>query len=322
MTASPVPPPSDNWAGGAEVAELAYSSIDPRRPWLVSAIGVTSIVVASLSLLGAIYSGLMLIPMLAFAGVASTGGGTGLATATTPPNSITAAEADVIVAALDSQVAISPADQTLLAGALVACEFPIAPPADGTWTSTHVTGQISGYSVSTFSGSSSTDFNLNNGGTISLNTGSVMFNYSDANGNYVFTTYGPNGANTNSTALGAGIEPFSKLNIALQIASFVLSLGLAALLLIAGIQTVRGMPSGRKLHLWWAWPKLLAAAVAAGTWYLWFEGMFGGFGGVGGPPTSMPLIMAGISFAIAIIWPVTVLILLRVRSVRGYYADA
>lgn len=323
MTASPgtVPPPTDSRAGGAEVAELAYSSIDSRRPWLVSGIGITSIVVASLSLLGAVYSGLMLIPMLMFTTGAVAGGG-GMTTVTTPPNTITAPEADVIVAALNSQATLSPADQKLLAAALVASEVPFAPPADGKWTPAHVTGQISGYSISNYSGTSYTSFDLNSGGDISLSSGTASFSYWDANGNYVNTTYGPNGASTSSNAFAGSIGPeFSKLGIATQIASFVLSLGLAALLLIAGIQTVRGVPSGRKLHLWWAWPKMLAAVLGAAAWYFWFNQFLGGFG-PGGAASNPAIFVAIGSFAVAIIWPITVLILLRARSVRAYYADA
>lgn len=324
MTASPgtVPPPSDNWTGGPEVAELAYASLGAKRPWLVTGIGVTSIVVASLSLLGALYSGMMLIPMLMFT-TGTFAGGAGMATATTPANTLTAADADAIVAVLDSQTAISPADQKLLAEALVATESPFAPPADGNWTSGYVTGQISGYSVSNFGGTSYTSFNLNNGGTISLNAGTVGFMYWDANGSFTNVSYGPNGATTTSSGFGGNMGPqVSKLSIGIQIASFVISLGLAVLLLIAGIQTVRGLSSGRKLHLWWAWPKMGAAALGAAAWYLWFNGMFAGISGPGASPSTSPAwIMAIRSFAVAIIWPITVLILLRARSVRAYYAD-
>src|SRR5690606_31725312 len=140
----------------------------PGRPWLVGAIGVTSIVVASLSLLGALYLGMMLIPML----LISTGnfGPTGTTTQTTPANSITQADADVIVAALDSQATIAPADQKTLATALIASEFPLAPPADGKWTAAHVSGQISGYSTSNVGGRL-TSFSFNTGGTLYVTGG-------------------------------------------------------------------------------------------------------------------------------------------------------
>ena len=309
----PIPPP-----------QLEYAGFHDERPGLVTAIGIVSIVVSSLSVLSALYSGLMLIPMLMMSSMGGMGGGgPGMASAVTPAGTVTAADASAIVAALNGQSPLSTADQATLAAALGKMEVPLAPPADGNWTAAHVNGQVSGYSVTNFGGGPTTSYNLNGGGSLQVNAGNVTFNYFDAQGGFVNATYGPGGV-VSTTSLGVGGGPFgrvSKLGIAVQATSFAASLALAGLLMAAGIQMVRGRPSGRTLHVWWAWPKLAAAVLAAASTYLWLTSFMGGMG-TGGPPWQIPWVYSGVSLAVAVAWPITVLFLLRTRGVRRYFADA
>src|SRR5690606_21014355 len=108
---------------------------------------------------------------------------------------------------------------------------------------------------------------------------------------------------------------FEMGGILLSSASTFLSMGLAVLLLVAGIQTVRGLPSGRTLHLWWAWPKIVVAIGAGFISYFTWNAL------TGGAPDSIRLAFAIGWVLLGIAWPITVLLLLRLRPVRAYYTD-
>lgn len=318
-----IPPPGDNWGGtwqAPPAAVLAYSSIQ-GRPGLVTGLGVTSIVVASLSILSALWWALMYLPWImmsttpAFAPAAAP---TAPANLTTAAGSLTQEQADLIAAAMAERQPLKAADQAALAQALMLAELPLAPPADGEWTADHVNQQISYVSSWSDNSSGSVSFSFG-GGDITISGASVTINVYNSNGSSQTTV--TNGAvTTNSTSTFAPQTAFTGPGrgiIALGLASLLLSLGLAALLLIAGIQTVRGVPSGRVLHLCWAWPKLAAAALAAVANYWFWSASYFAFGAVG--TNGVVLGVTGAMFAISIAWPVAVLLILRSRSMRAYY---
>ena len=299
---------------------LAYSSFQGRPP-LVTGLGITSIVIASLSLVGALFIGLMTLPYLlatAFASAAMPAAGT---VQTTPAGSITAEDANVIAAALVARQPLAPADQQALAQALPLVELPLSPPVDGAWTAAHVTNQISGTSSWSSGTTTSASFSFTNGGNINVNPGTVTVNLYTAAGGYSSTsvTGGTVGA---TTTMNMGMMGFAdgsgRLLLIMHAITTLLSLGLAALLLVAGIQTVRGMPAGRTLHLWWAWPKLVVGLVAAVISYMFWRSLFG-LGGGGGPDRMVALAFAGGGLALSIGWPVAVLLILRSPSLRAYY---
>ena len=303
--------------------QLEYAQALDERPGALTAMGVLSIIFASLSLLGSLYLALMLIPlaMFAFGTVPTPGPGTG----TTPlvAGSLSAADAGVIVAALHGQSPLSQTDQQALQAALTTVEVPLTAPPDGVWTTAHIDGQVSGFSVTNYGTTSWTGYNLNTGGAINVNAGGVTLSYTDAAGAWTTTTYTTGGGTTTNSVNFNNGGPFNvgRGQVVLHGVAAAMSLALAGLLLAAGVQAVRGRPSGRTLHLWWAWPKLLASLLAGAAWFLLFRNIFGGIGG-GGPPGSVAWMFGGGAFLLGAAWPVAVLILLRTRKIRAYYAGA
>lgn len=316
--APPVPPPSDNWAGAPTARLLPYSSISYGRPGLVTALGVTSIVLASLGILGTLWSGLMYVPWMMMSSMQFTPPAATTTAVTTPAGSLTAEETDVIVSALESRQPLSEADRAVLVQALPLAELPIAPPADGEWTNPHVLSQLSYVSSWNDGTTSSVDFSFTGGGSINLSASAVTVNVFNANGGWSSTTVNNGvitGTSTNNmNTVTTGFSGPSQAVMALSLAATVLSLGLAVLLMVAGIQTVRGLPSGRILHLWWAWPKIAVALAAAFVNYQFWSSSF-----FGGGPRSITWAMVGGSLAFGIAWPVAVLLILRSPSLRAYY---
>ena len=326
IPAPSVPPPTGNWAGGASQAPLGYESFVHRKPGLLVGLGVGSLTVAGLSILAGLYSMLVLVPMVMMLSMGNQGVATfGPAVASTPANTIASADADSIAAAMAARQPLSPADQALLSQALQLAETPLAPPPDGKWTPAHVSQQVGTTSSWNDGTTTSTTFSFNSGGEITLSGGSADVNLWNANGDYVTTTVA-NGASsvptTTTNITYSTFGGFSWASVILSGASTALSLGLAVLLLIAGIQAVRGMPSGRTLHLWYAWPTIGAAILAAfASYYSWGGGFFAMMFAGGGSDNTIALGFALGWLAIGIAWPVVVLIVLRARSIRAYYTE-
>lgn len=119
------------------------------------------------------------------------------------------------------------------------------------------------------------------------------------------------------------IPTISGTSITLQTISSVLAALLAIVLLIAGILTLRARPSGRRLHLWWAVLKIGASVLAAiALYYFYYDLLSGQPTGTGGPPTAgVSIMMAVFSFVFALLYPIAVLIVMNVRSVRNYLSS-
>jgi hypothetical protein len=104
------------------------------------------------------------------------------------------------------------------------------------------------------------------------------------------------------------------------------SLLLAVLLLIAGIMVLRQSPRGRMLHLMWAGLKILVVAIGIVGW-IWLtndlskslsQGMGAG-SSVALGPMSRGLIALSI---IALVYPLVLLVVMNLKSIREYYATA
>ena len=95
------------------------------------------------------------------------------------------------------------------------------------------------------------------------------------------------------------------------------SLGLSILLLVAGILVLRQRSRGRWLHFLYAWLKIPIAIVGGlGIW--WFGISLAG--ATGGSSLNWFVVVTFVMIAISIAYPIALLIMLRLRSVRDYYA--
>ena len=103
-----------------------------------------------------------------------------------------------------------------------------------------------------------------------------------------------------------------------------LRLALAVWLLIAGILTLRNVPRARRMHLWWAVFKLpllpIGAAASYNVWTPVFTGMFANQpASTAASVTGAVLSMTVSTAFIGAIYPITVLILMNVRSTKRFY---
>jgi hypothetical protein len=157
--------------------------------------------------------------------------------------------------------------------------------------------------------------------SIDFNSGSALM--LGTQGNIISQSSPPPAAAFNAAA-GASIS-LSPWAVAGFIATSVLSIGLAVLLLVAGIMVLRDSPSGRRLHLIYACLKIpLAVAAGASFAYCIYELMSSLAASTGAPaqvgfgPTTWVTVPA----ALSCIYPVALLIALNSRSVRAYYQSA
>lgn len=311
---------------------LEYSIPRQARPGLVTAIGVISIVLGSLGMLRSLWQmlslvGMLFISQMSFPMVATAPGG-----GVTPAGTLAVEDADVIVAALNASQALSAGDQTRMAAALLLADTPLAPPAAGEpWTQAHVAKQITGAATT----GSSITYTLA-GGTISLDAAKIE----------VISTAGGAGMSTTTISATGGVSgfsmagnPFSGISPRVLAAGFgveVLNLGLAILLLIAGIATLRASPRSPKLHRWWALLKLPAIALSTvvGIWQAF--AFLENFGmtttqTTGGATVTTPvfggsigwlMIIPSIGMAlVACVYPIVVLFIFRAPSLRAYYEN-
>jgi hypothetical protein len=149
----------------------------------------------------------------------------------------------------------------------------------------------------------------------------VQFNTSSA------LTVNPSGQITASynpmTSMpGSNISAWVCLGLA---GASLLSIGLAIVLLIGAIQVMRQAPSGKRLHLLWAW---LQIPVAAAGWslvvLLYYQLTQVSIAGMMPPGTASTVYWSYFGFAagavvVAWIYPVSLLIVFRTRSMRAYY---
>jgi hypothetical protein len=114
------------------------------------------------------------------------------------------------------------------------------------------------------------------------------------------------------------------------LAASLAGLALAVLLFVAAVLLLRGLPSGRRLHVAWAWFKIPVTAVSAVAFW-WMAASFyeainrydpaASTRLVGGPRTLMAEPWQPVAVAVvALVYPVVVLVLMRSQTVRQYFA--
>ena len=115
--------------------------------------------------------------------------------------------------------------------------------------------------------------------------------------------------------------------VALAVSEGVVGLALAVFLFVLGILIFRDAPFGRRGHLVWAWLKLPAAALTGWSTWAVTRSMMASFNAAIGPGTpgmafadAMAVWQAVFAAGLACIYPVAILIVMRTRTVKAYYA--
>jgi len=172
-----------------------------------------------------------------------------------------------------------------------------------------VTSQVQ--SVSVFGTGGTTQLTLTtNQGMLSLDaTGNTTSSTTWAAGGGV-AFGGPGGAPFNIDTTAAGFA----------IGSAVIGACLAVYLLVIGILVLRQHPRGGRLHKIYAWIKIPLAIVAGIAWVMLWASLFSGGGAAARSMTPAVITGAVVAVLVGCLYPVALLIALRTKSVREYYA--
>jgi len=298
------------------VRQLVYSQ-PPRygRPGLVTAMGVMSIIIASLSLLFNLsvvfqaagffmLSRMALSPpmtpiappsvMVAGSGVTTAGiAGPTTTPATAPSTALTPTEVQQVISKVQANLGVKKLNASQISGLQTWLQNPsqqvVAP---GTaWSPVNLTSMQS-----------------NGTATINLSGGVMVI---DANGRV--TTF-PNARMTGLPRVSGGA-------CVVSFADGVLSFALAILLLVAGIATLRHSRRSLRMHQIYGWAKI-PLCIVGGIAYGWVlsdfvTGMPGA--GLAGSGRMLFVMYSGFIAVLGIAYPIGLLIALRSRVVRGYY---
>jgi hypothetical protein len=279
----------------------------------VTAIGILSICIGSLSLLGncvwgtesAIFyamsmSGGTLGPVMRV----HAGGPATQSSSATQPSRLTAPQVRAVLARVDALAGngMNSHQQDALRGVLQSPgQQIIAPGASTAWAVSQVTAA-----------------NVDGQGSIDLwtRTANVTLDPSGAISTVVTSVNGPNVVTSSSFRSGNPF-PFQSSSFLPVIISSFLGILLAAYLLTIGILTLRGSPRGGRLHWIYAWLKIALAICGGISIVVAFNAV------TGAAPSNIflaPAIIGGIfSAAIGVIYPIGLLIALRSRTLRAYY---
>jgi hypothetical protein len=313
----PPPPPLAPLRAPGTVPVMPIDSLGYGTPWqrqrpgVITAIGVISIIMAALGMLGGLGSGVQMIGFAMMSTVSRTMATAGANAGATPsattsptslPTSLSAADVQAVIAQVETlaKVQLTAAQSQAITQQLNAPGQVLVPPA-----------------ASPQAAASQVQYAAKNiGGEVTFTT---------ANG---FMTVQPNGTVSSVSQFaawggGGGTMPVINIPPAAMVAAIVtwiLSFGLAIFLLVCGIATLRQAASGRRLHLIYAWLKIpVAIASAAATAWL-YHAMFGAFAGAGGGGPTWGLSVVGLVPALGLLYPVALLVVLNTRTVREYYA--
>jgi hypothetical protein len=161
--------------------------------------------------------------------------------------------------------------------------------------------------------------NVDSSGTIDLWTANANVTLQPSGSISTIVTSG-SGFNVHSSFQANTPFPFQSSDMVPTLILSVLELLLAGYLLTIGILTVRGSAFGGRLHKIYAWVKIILA-ICGGIAVTWLFSSITGAVQTGVPQT--PFILGGIfSALIGIIYPVGLLIALRSRTLRAYYGAA
>jgi hypothetical protein len=296
----PATPPTADGAA-VPVPALDYqSALTIRRPGILTAVGVVSIVLASLSALGCLIVGAYMVLIWILLGALPKMA----QSAPLPAGPLNAVQVAQVVSKVQSSLpqGLNPAQVQGLTAALQAPNQQLVPP-QYAWSPVH--------SI------------LHSGGGNVI----ILFNNGSPRGG-ARAIIGPTG----HTALLAGAgsfptNPFAKLKIsrltlAIVFGENIASMLLAIYLLILGILMLRDSPSSRRGHLRYAVIKIALSLIAlvAGYTLGW---QFISSINTRNAPTSLTLLPSFIVFAIlTFAYPVALLITMNTAEVRRHYAEA
>jgi hypothetical protein len=301
------------------VQRLDYS--DPRRgrPGLVTAIGVMSIVVASLSMLSSLGTGgqavgLIYVSRMAgsmpvtsttttsgsgstvVAGSMSIPGSASAATApaTAPSTTLTPAEVQQVISKVRSNLGAKNLNAAQVASLQAALQNP------SQWLVTPGTAWSPVTSASIESDGTA-DLDLS-GGSIEIDSnGAVVFQFSSSTSTFNMPR--------------VGLWP-----CILGLFDGVASLGLAVWVLIAGIAALRNSRRAFRMHKIYAWAKI-PMSIVGGIAYWWLMSQFiRGMAGAAASATNWVFgLYAGVFAALGCAYPIGLLIATHTKTVRDYY---
>lgn len=325
--------------------EYATEYVDTRRPGILMAIGVLSIVFSVFYVLSAGTSILMVIGLGA-AGATNVGvsnttitvttsGTTSSAQASSPaaPDGLQGQPRELLMARVEALTSLSPVHRDVLDAFLAQKGSDIDARATVVKDAAAAERLITSAGKSS-DGQTTIDFTA---GRLSLSDTTAIFEPAGTTDLITLDLTGvvpapgsPGFSRSSSSSIGNPggpvINPLPKISgtsITLQTVSSIVSAILALILLIAGILTLRARPAGRRLHLWWAWLKILASVLAAIALYCFYYDLFSSTSAATGgtPAAGVSIMMAVFSFAIALLYPIAVLIVMNVRSVKNYLSS-
>jgi len=313
------PPLPDRPPAPVPVQTLDYSD-PPRqgRPGLVTAIGVMSIVVASLSVLFSLQTGAQAVGFFFMSRMAasmpattttsstiatsysSSTGATSVsvapatAPATTPPTALTPSEIQQVISKVQSNLG----GKKLNAAQVAALQAALQSPSQGLVTPGTAWSPVTSTSIDS---SGTADLDLS-GGSIEIDAKGLVVSQS-------------------STSTGAFTMPQVGLGpCILGLFDGVASLGLAVWLLVAGIAALRNSRRALRMHTIYGWAKI-PMSILGGIAYSWLmTEMMGSMPGARAAGANRFFAWyAGFFAALGCAYPIGLLIALRARSVRAYY---
>ncbi len=310
---------------------LQYATPATRRPGLVTALAICSIVFGSLGILfNLMAAGVSVWDLTGWS--VETPMLPNTSADTTPAGALTEADATIIVEALAAMEPMSEQEQQRLADALVRVESPVAPPLAGVpWSRAHVTPQIVASSstspedapvedAETDPGTAEREvhFDFGANGDVWIYDGEIQFWAIRMDGTSVWSDVALDG--TLSVEDDRVSTPFAWwLQLWAMLLTELAAIALAVVLLIAGIGTLRERPWAGRLHRSWAWSRILLAVLATGVaaWGVTqirndLETAIGEMWGI--------VAVLGLAFQL-VLWlayPVVVLLVLRARRVREW----
>jgi hypothetical protein len=300
---------------------LNYAGADMRqgRHGVVTTLGVLSIVFGSLGIAYNLLSAAgTLVMLLFFSNFNLTLG----APALVAGPALTDAEVRNVVQALDDAQPLTDPQRQMLLDVLPTLDLPIVPATKELTTEDVAAAMLT---RTDFNDDLVYDFGVPGSITVGAQTVTIETNGPNGISNTVADTTGVIASSTANLNMfgGDNLVPFI-----LQIVIGFISAGLAVLLLVAGIATVRDKLIGRRLHAIW-WVVRLGIAIGATAVGVWQSlSMMGGFTfntGGGGPAPQWfwigALVSGLLTFLFMAAYPIAVAILLRVRPVRAHFAQ-
>lgn len=330
-----MPPPLQ-----AEPLSYATEFVDTRRPGSIIAIGVLSIVFAVVFGLSAGFAILMAIGAAAGTATAtststtSTSGGymsttivsPAVGSTATPTNAPGNAAAgglgnrsrELLISSIDQRRALSPERREILAaylaksGQAIDARLRDAREANDVWPLVRdVTRNAAGEDV------------------IEFTTGELVLDDSTAHFTQIDEPRDVN--NTNQGSLSSTTTRrklvISPTATAWQSVTGCVNAVLALVLLVAGILMLSSKPIARKLHLWWAWIKIVASlGTAVATYFFWMEFMTQAITANGQANTAVAantaaIVMGTLPALVAMLYPIAVLITMRSQKLKNYLSS-